>query len=113
MPTSGPQGVEGRDARTGTPRWNWARRLKWVLDLDRATWPLWRCGSLLILAALTQEAVLSGILGHVKRAAVPPMAPTRSRHALGDWVSSAHARPHGLVGDVCATTVSLVSGRHL
>ena len=63
---------------------------------------------------MTQEAVSTRILGHLKLAAVPPpLAPARSRQATCAWVASAHAIAGGLRGDVCATEVGLVSGRHL
>jgi len=87
-PTPRQQGVDGHEANTGTPRWSWARLLGRVFVLDMATCPLcWR-GSLRIIAAITQESVITRILRHLKLASVPPpIAPARSRQATFDWVA--------------------------
>jgi len=88
VPTPRQQGVDGSKANTGTPRWSWARLLGRVFDLDMATCPLCRRGSLRIIAAITQEAVITRILRHLKLAAVPsPIAPARSRQETFDWVA--------------------------
>ena len=108
------QGVDGNETRTGTPRWSWVRLLGHVFDLAMTTCSLCRRGALRIIAARTQEAVSTRILGHLKLAAVPPpLAPARSRQATCAWVASAHAIACGLRGDVCATEVCLVSEQHL
>jgi len=71
-----------------------------VFDLDMATCPLCRRGALRIMAALTQEAVITRIFRHLKRAAVPPpITPARSRQATFDWVASAHGGARGLGGN--------------
>ncbi len=93
--------MDGHEANTGTLRWNWARLLGRVFDLDMATCPFCRCGALRIIATLTQESVITRILRHLKLATVPPpTAPARSRQATFDWVASAHDVARGLVSDV-------------
>jgi hypothetical protein len=48
-----------------------------------ATCPLCRRGSLRIIAAITQEAVITRILRHLKLASVPPpIAPARCRQEI-------------------------------
>src|SRR5438445_6001324 len=60
-------------------RWGRARLLKRVFDLDIATCPFCQRGALWIIAAITQEAVITRMLRHLKRAAVPPpIAPARA-----------------------------------
>lgn len=89
IPTLRQQGGDGGDARIQSPRWNWARLLKRVFDLDMATCPFCRRGSLRIIAAITHEAVVTRILRHLKLAPVPPpLAPARSRQEAFDWVAS-------------------------
>ena len=100
-PTPRQQGVDGPEANTGTPRWNWARLLRRGFDLAMATCPLCRRGARRIIAALTQASVLTRLLRHRTLASVPPpIAPARSRHATCDWVASAHDVAPGLVSDV-------------
>ena len=112
-PTPRQQGVAGPEANTGTPRWSWARRLGRVCDLDMATCPLCRRGALRLMAAMTQESVLTRILRHLKLASVPPpIVPARARQATCDWVASAHDVARGLVSDVrtvevCFTPLSV------
>ena len=59
------------EAKTETPYWHWARLLGRVFHLDMATCPLCRRGALRIIAAITQESVITRILRHLKLAAVP------------------------------------------
>ena len=88
IPTPRQQGVDGNEANTGAPRWNWARLLGRVFAPDMATCPLCRCSLLRIIAAMTQEAVITRILRHRKLAAVPPpIIPARSRQATLNWVA--------------------------
>jgi hypothetical protein len=48
-----------------------------------ATCPLCRRGSLRLIAAITQESVISRILRHLKLASVPPpIAPARCRQEI-------------------------------
>ena len=83
IPTPRQQGVDGDTSKTGTPYWNWARLLGRVFDLDMATCPFCRRGSLHIIAAITQESVLTRILRHLKLASVPPpIAPARLRQEI-------------------------------
>jgi hypothetical protein len=83
IPTPRQQGVDGDATKTGTPYWNWARLLGRVFDVDMATCPLCRRGSLRISAAITQESVMTRILRHLQLASVPPpMAPARLRQEI-------------------------------
>jgi hypothetical protein len=83
VPTPRQQGVDDEETKTGTPSWNWARLLGRVFDLAMATCPLCRRGSLRIIAAITQESVITRILRHLKLASVPPpIAPARCRQEL-------------------------------
>ncbi len=91
IPTPRQQGVDGDETKAGTPYWNWARLLGRVFNLDMATClpplrgrrepcglPFCRRGSLRIIAAITQESVITRILRHLKLASVlPPIAPAR------------------------------------
>jgi hypothetical protein len=110
IPTPRQQGVDGEEAKTGTPYWSWARLLGRVFALDMATClpplcgrrealraapsqtrqpcdlPFCLRGSLRIIAAITQEAVITRILRHLQLAAVPPpITPARSRQETFDW----------------------------
>ena len=83
VPTPRQQGVDGEETKTGTPYWHWARLLGRVFDLAMATCTLCRRGSLRIIAAITQESVITRILRHLKLASVPPpIAPARCRQEL-------------------------------
>jgi hypothetical protein len=83
IPTPRQQGVEGEEAKTGTPFWSWVRLLGRVFALDMATCPFCRCGSLRIIAAITQESVITCILRHLKLASVPPpIAPARAEFPI-------------------------------
>ena len=85
------QGADGEEAKTGTPSWHWGRLLGRVLDLDMATCPFCRRGALRIIAAITQESVITRILCHLKLASVPPpIAPARCRQEICAF-DSAHA----------------------
>jgi hypothetical protein len=83
IPTLRQQGWDGAGAKPGTPYWSWARLLGHVFDLDMATCPFCHQGTLRIIAAMTQETVITSILRHLKLAAVPPpSAPARVRQAI-------------------------------
>ena len=83
IPRPRQQGIDGEEAKTGTPSWSWARLLGRVFTLDMATCPFCRCGSPRIIAAITQEAVITRILRHCKLASVPPpLAPARCRQEI-------------------------------
>jgi Putative transposase len=83
IPTPRQQGVNGEETKTETPYWKWARLLGRVFDLDMATCPFCRRGSLRIIAAITQESVITRILRHLKLASVPPpIAPARYRQEI-------------------------------
>jgi hypothetical protein len=86
IPTPRQQGVDGEEAKTGTPYWHWARLLGRVFHLDIATCPLCRRGSLRIIAAMPQESVITRILRHLQLASVsPPIAPARCRQEIFAW----------------------------
>jgi hypothetical protein len=111
IPTMRQQSVDGEEAQTGTPSWNWARLLGRVFALDMATClpplcgrrearrraapsqthqpcdlPLCQRGALRIIAAVTQESVITRILRHLKLASVPPpIAPARCRQEIFAW----------------------------
>jgi len=86
IPTPRQQGVDGHEATTGTSHWSWVRLLGRVFDLAMATCPCCRRGALRLIAAMTQEAVITRILRHLQLASVPPpMAPARCRQAPFDW----------------------------
>jgi hypothetical protein len=88
IPTPRQQGVDGEETKTGTPYWAWAKLLGRVFDVDMATCPFCRRGSLRIIAAITQEPVITRILRHLKLAAVPPpIAPAHGRQDTFDWVA--------------------------
>src|SRR6266705_2631380 len=83
MPTPRQPGADGDETQTGTPYWHWARLLGRVFDLDMATCPFCRRGSLRIIAAITHESVITRILRHLKLASVPPpIAPARCRQEI-------------------------------
>ena len=96
IPTPRQQGVDGEETKTETLYWNWARLLGRVFDLDMATClpplcgrrepcdlPFCRRGSLRIIAAITQESVMTRILRHLQLASVPPpIAPARLRQEI-------------------------------
>jgi hypothetical protein len=83
IPTPRQQGVDGDETKTGTSYWNWARLLGRVFDLDMATCPFCRRGSLRIMAVITRESVITRILRHLKLASVPPpIAPARLRQEI-------------------------------
>jgi hypothetical protein len=106
IPTPRQQGADGDESKTGTPYWHWARLLGRVFDLDTATCPFCRrgslrdcvgagqlcCPSLRIIAAITQESVITRILRHLQLASVPPLiAPARLRQEIFVF-DEAHAR---------------------
>jgi hypothetical protein len=78
----------GPEAQTRIPYWGWARLLGRVFALDMATCPLCRRGALRIIAAMTQESVITRTLRHLKLASVPPpIAPACLRQEAFDWVA--------------------------
>ena len=88
LPTPRQQGVDGEEAKTGTPSWSWARLLGRVFALDMVTCPWCRRGALRIIAAITQASVITRILRHLKLASVPPpIAPARVHQDTFDWVA--------------------------
>jgi hypothetical protein len=75
--------VDGEEAKTGTPYWYWSRLLGRVFDLDMATCPFCHRGALRIIAAITQESVITRIVRHFQLTSVPPpIAPARCRQEL-------------------------------
>jgi hypothetical protein len=83
IPTPRQQGAGGEQTKTGTPYWHWARLLGRVFDVDMAPCPFCHRGALRIIAAITQESVITRILRHLKLASVPPpIAPARLRQEI-------------------------------
>ena len=88
IPTPRQPGVDEDDIDPGPPRWSWARLLGRVFDLAMDPCPLCRRGSLRLIAAMTQEAVSTRLLRHLKLASIPPpLAPACSRQETFDWVA--------------------------
>ena len=87
LPTPRQQGVDAeRDARS--PCWNWARLLQRVFALDMVHCPFCQCGTLRLIAVITQGEVIRKLLHHLKLSAdPPPIAPARARQAPCDWVA--------------------------
>ena len=83
IPTPRQPGVDGDEAKTGTPYWHWSRLLGRVFELDMTTCPFCRRGALRIIPAITQESVITHILRHLQLTSVPPpIAPARCRQEL-------------------------------
>ncbi len=108
IPTPHQWGVDGDETKTGTPYWHWARLLGRIFNLDMATCPFCRCDSLRIIAAITQESVITRILRHLKLASVPPpIAPARCRQEICAF-DEARDPWRSPVGDVRAAAASLI-----
>ena len=81
IPSPRQRGVDSEEAKA--PYWSWVRLLGRVFDLDMASCPFCRRGTLQIISAITQEEVTTRILRHLKLASVPPpIAPARLRQAI-------------------------------
>jgi hypothetical protein len=88
MPTPRQQGMDGEETPRDTPYWTWARLLQRVFALDMVHCPWCQHGTLRLIAVITQGTVIRTILRHLKCAVdPPPIAPARSRQAIGDWVA--------------------------
>jgi hypothetical protein len=86
IPTPRQQGVDEAATDTGAPRWSWARLLQRVFALDMARCPFCQQGTLRMIAAITQGAVIRKILRHLKLAVdPPPIAPARLRQEAFAW----------------------------
>jgi len=89
IPTPRQQGVDEAATDTGAPRWSWARLLQRVFALDMARCPFCQQGTLRMIAAITQGAVIRKILRHLKLAVdPPPIAPARLRQEAFAWSST-------------------------
>src|SRR5262245_43054949 len=89
IPTPRQQGMADEALDTGSPRWGWARLLKWVFVLDMARCPFCQRGTLRIIAAMTHGEVIRKILWHLKLAVdPPPIAPARVRQDAFAWSSA-------------------------
>jgi hypothetical protein len=111
IPTARQQGVDGDASKTGTPSWPWARLLGRVCDLAMATCPFCRRGSLRIIAAITQESVITRILRHLKLASVPPpIVPARLRQEICAF-DDAHPRQREPRGEMRAAAASFAPFR--
>jgi Putative transposase/Transposase zinc-binding domain len=86
IPTPRQQGVDEAATDTGAPRWSWARLLQRVFALDMARCPFCQQGTLRMIAAIMQGAVIRKILRHLKLAVdPPPIAPARLRQEAFAW----------------------------
>ena len=89
IPTPRQQGVDEAATDTGSPRWSWARLLQRVFALDMARCPFCQQGTLRMIAAITQGAVIRKILRHLELAVdPPPIAPARLRQEAFAWSSA-------------------------
>jgi hypothetical protein len=114
IPTPRQQGIDGDASKIGTPYWNWARLLGRVFNVDMATCPFCRRGSLRIIAAILPPLrgrrepcdLHARISDHPDFA--PPSAGLRSTsHCPGppsprDVRVRRSPRQRGLIGDVRA-----------
>jgi hypothetical protein len=66
LPTPRQQGMEGPAASTGASRWRWARLLKRVFALALAHCPCCQRGARRVIAAITQEEVITRMLRHLQ-----------------------------------------------
>jgi hypothetical protein len=88
IPTPRQQGAEAPAAGSTSPYWSWARLLKRVFAVDLARCPACGRGTLRIIAAITQAAVIRTILRHCKFAIdPPPIAPAWACQAAFAWAS--------------------------
>ena len=76
-PDAPPARMADEEHDTASPRWSWARLLKRVFALDMARCSFCQQGTLRIIAAITQGAVIRKILQHLKLSADPPRRPRR------------------------------------
>jgi hypothetical protein len=86
IPTPRQQGVDGEETQRGTSYWPWARLLGRVFALEMATCPWCRRGTLRLIAAITQESVITRILRHLQLASIPrplPRPVLATPHAIG------------------------------
>ena len=74
-PDAPPVRMADEEHDTASPRWSWARLLKRVFALDMARCSFCQQGTLRIIAAITQGAVIRKILQHLKLSADPPSGP--------------------------------------
>jgi putative transposase/transposase-like zinc-binding protein len=80
IPTPRQQGLDEPEACPPSPRWSWARLLQRVFALDMVHCPWCQCGTLRLIAVITQGEVIGKILRHLKLATdPPPIAPARAR----------------------------------
>src|SRR5262245_39779179 len=77
VPTPRQQGMTDEEPDTGSPRWSWARLLKQVFALAMARCPFCQQGTLRMIAAITQGAVIRKILQPLKLSADPLPLPRR------------------------------------
>ena len=85
IPTPRQQGLDAPEVCPTSPHWSWARLLQRVFGLDLAHCPFCPCGTLRLIAVITQGEVIRKILRHLKLAADPPsIAPARTRQAPYD-----------------------------
>jgi hypothetical protein len=123
IPTPRQQGIGGDASKTGTPYWNWARLLGRAFDLDMATCPFCRRGSLRIIAATLPPLrgrrepcdLHAGISDYAYFAPSPaglrPTAHCPCTTPPRDICVRRRPRQHEPVGEVRAATASFASLR--
>jgi hypothetical protein len=72
IPTPRQQGMEVQEASTASPHWSWVWLLHRVFALDMAHCPFCQCGTLGIIAVITQGEGIRKILCHLKLSADRP-----------------------------------------
>ncbi len=89
IPTARQQAISEPKSASTASGWGWAKLLQGVFGIDMATCRRCQQGSLRIIAAITQAAVIAKILPRLKLSAdPPPMAPARVCQGTLAWASS-------------------------
>lgn len=87
-PTPRQQGVHEGEANPNPAHWSWARLLKRVVAIDRATCPQCQQSPLRLIAAITDPPLIRRILSYLKLSPnPPPIAPARWAQAPFAWTS--------------------------
>ena len=89
IPTPRQQGMADAALDPGSPRWGWARLLKWGFALAMAQCPFCQRGTRRMIAAMPHGEVIRKLLRHLQLAGdPPPLAPTRVRQDAWAWASA-------------------------
>jgi hypothetical protein len=85
-PTPRQQGVHEGEANPNPAHWSWARLLKRVFAIDRATCPQGQQSPLRLIAALTDPPLIRCILSYLELSPTPPpIEPARWVQAPCPW----------------------------